>query len=176
MWRMWTDKGAFASRAPLAYMKPMAIFPRPVSPRNAASDLWGYFRQQRPHKWPLLGLSAAVTWVIIWAFVMDSKTNTMPTRNKIIYVESWDANRSDAAIILQQKMDLAKGELALKKQQEKMQVWADSFGVEWREDAARNAARRRQVLQQVNSDLDKRLAAAKAAEAATGGTGGTGRP
>lgn len=146
----------------------MAIFPRPVSPRSAASDIWSYFRQNRPHKWPLLGLSAAITWVIIWAFVMDSQTNTMPTRNKIMYIQSWDADRSDAAIILQQKIDLAKGELALKKQQEKMQKLADMTGIEWREDAARNAARRKTVLEQVNRDLDKRLAAAKAAEAAQG--------
>jgi hypothetical protein len=147
----------------------MAIFPRPVSPRSAASDFWSYFRQQRPHKWPLLGVSAALTWVIIWAFLADSKTNTMPTRNKIIYFESWDANRSDAQIILQQKIDLAKGEAALAKQQEKMRAWAGAFGIEWREEAARNGAKRKEVLTRVNADLDKRLAQAEAEEKAKPG-------
>ncbi|MET0137870.1 MAG: hypothetical protein ABW039_00150 [Sphingobium sp.] len=144
----------------------MPIFPRPVSPRSALGDLWSYFRMPRPHKWPLLGLSAAITWVIIWAFIVDANTNTMPTRNKIIYFESWDANRSDASIILQQKIDLAKGEAALARQQKRMQGYADAFGIEWREDAARNAARRKTVLEQVNGDLDKRLAKAEAAEKA----------
>lgn len=142
----------------------MAIFPRPVSPKSAASDLWSYFRANRPHKWPLLGVSIALTYLIVWTFVKDANTNTMPTRNKIIYVESWDANRSDAQIILQQKIDLAKGELALKKQQQKMQKLADMVGIDWREEEARNAARRKVVLKEVNADLDARLARAKAAE------------
>ena len=76
----------FASVAAIAYMGRMAIFPRPVSPKSALGDFWGYFRQQRQHKWPLLGLSVALTWVVVWTFVIDANTNTMPTRNKLIYV------------------------------------------------------------------------------------------
>ncbi|MBB3982543.1 hypothetical protein GGR44_002206 [Sphingobium fontiphilum] len=150
----------------------MAIFPRPVSPRSALGDLWGYFRQHRPHKWPLLGLSAAMTWVIVWAFVVDANTNTMPTRNKIIYVQSWDANRSDAAIILQQKIDLAKREAALQKKQKEMQGLADAFGIDWREEEARNTARRKQALKAINAQLDDRLAKAEQAE----GAGGAAQP
>lgn len=162
---MWTDRdGDFASCPSFAYIAGMAIFPRPVSPKSAASDLWSYFRENRPHKWPLLGVSVALTYVIVWTFVKDANTNTMPTRNKIIYVQSWDANRSDAQIILQQKIDLAKGELALKKQQEKMQKLADMVGIEWRKDEARNAVRRKEVLKTVNAQLDARLARAEAAE------------
>lgn len=150
----------------------MAIFPRPVSPKSALGDLWGYFRQQRPHKWPLLGLSAAITWVIVWTFVVDANTNTMPTRNKIIYVQSWDANRSDAAIILQQKIDLAKREAALQKKQKEMQGIADVFGIDWREEEARNTARRKQALKAINAQLDDRLAKAEQAQ----GAGGAARP
>lgn len=144
----------------------MAIFPRPVSPRSALSDLWSYFRENRPHKWPLLGLSVAITWVIVWVFVVDANTNTMPTRNKIIYVQSWDANRSDAAVILQQKIDLAKRELILEKEQKRMQGWADAFGIDWRQDEARNRARREKALKAINAQLDARLAKAEAAEKA----------
>lgn len=145
----------------------MAIFPRPVSPKSALSDVWGYFRENRPHKWPLLGLSMAITGVIIWVFVIDANTNTMPTRNKIIYVQSWDANRPDAAIILQQKIDLAKGEVALAERQKEMQGVADAFGIDWREDAARNGARRKEALKQINAQLDQRLEKAEAAEHAS---------
>ncbi|HEX7875349.1 MAG TPA: hypothetical protein VF489_02065 [Sphingobium sp.] len=145
-------------------MSAMAIFPRPVSPKSALSDLWSYFRETRQHKWPLLGLSAAITYVIIWAFIVDANTNTMPTRNKIIYVESWDASRSDAAVIVQQKIDLAKREAALQKRQRQMQGWADAFGVDWRADEARNTARRKEALKEINAQLDSRLAKAEAAE------------
>ncbi|OHC94449.1 MAG: hypothetical protein A3H25_00510 [Sphingomonadales bacterium RIFCSPLOWO2_12_FULL_63_15] len=147
-------------------MDDMAIFPRPVSPKRAANDLWGYFRESRPHKWPLLGLSAAITYVIIWAFIVDGNTNTMPTRNKIIYVKSWDANRSDAAVILQQKMDIARYEVALSRSQKDMQKVADMVGIEWREDAARNSAKRKEALTRINAMLDERLAKAKQAEGA----------
>lgn len=149
----------------------MAIFPRPVSPSSALGDLWGYFRQSRPHKWPLLGLSVAMTWLIVWAFVIDANTNTMPTRNKIIYVESWDANRSDAAIILQQKIDLAKREAALQAKQKDMQGLADIFGIDWREDEARNTARRKEAVKQINAQLDARLAKAEATEKAPAAPG-----
>ncbi|OHC98113.1 MAG: hypothetical protein A2095_04865, partial [Sphingomonadales bacterium GWF1_63_6] len=138
----------------------------PVSPKRAANDLWGYFRENRPHKWPLLGLSAAITYVIIWAFIVDGNTNTMPTRNKIIYVKSWDANRSDAAVILQQKMDIARYEVALSRSQKDMQKVADMVGIEWREDAARNSAKRKEALTRINAMLDERLAKAKQAEEA----------
>lgn len=156
----------FASGGALSYIAAMAIFPRPVSPRSALGDLWSYFRENRPHKWPLLGLSMAITWVIMWVFMVDANTNTMPTRNKIIYVQSWDASRSDAAIILQQKIDLAKSEAALQKRQKQMQGWADSFGIDWRTEEARNSARRKEALKQINAQLDSRLAKAEAAEKA----------
>jgi hypothetical protein len=151
----------FASASTLSYKGGMAIFPRPVSPKSALGDFWGYFKQQRRHKWPLLGVSAALTYVIIWAFIVDANTNTMPTRNKIIYVQSWDANRSDAAIILQQKIDFAKREAALLKNQAKMQGFADAFGIEWREEEARNTARRKEAVKQIDALLDERLAKAE---------------
>ncbi|KFG88436.1 hypothetical protein BV98_003621 [Sphingobium herbicidovorans NBRC 16415] len=162
--------GGFASGRAIHYMKAMAIFPRPVSPKSALSDLWSYFRENRPHKWPLLGLSMAITYVIIWTFVVDANRNTMPTRNKIIYVQSWDASRSDAAIILQQKMDLAKSEAALQKRQKQMQGWADAFGIDWRTEEARNSARRKEALKAINAQLDSRLAKAEAADQVSPGT------
>lgn len=145
----------------MSYIGGMAIFPRPVSPKSALGDFWGYFKQQRQHKWPLLGLSVALTWVIVWTFVIDANTNTMPTRNKIIYVESWDANRSDAAVILQQKIDFAKREAALVKQQKKMQGYADAFGIEWRDEEKRNTAKRKEAVKAIDALLDERLAKAE---------------
>lgn len=152
----------------------MAIFPRPVSPKSALGDFWSYFRQQRQHKWPLLGLSVALTWVIVWTFVIDANTNTMPTRNKIIYVESWDANRSDAAIILQQKIDFAKREAALVKQQKRMQGYADAFGIEWRDEEKRNTAERKEAVKAINRMLDDRLVKAETAQKAAPGTDAAG--
>jgi len=142
----------------------MAIFPRPVSPRSATTDLWQYLTEKRAHKWPLLGLSAALTWVIIWAFLIDAKDISQPQRNKITYFQSWNANRADAQIILQQKLDVADYEIELRKKQKDMQKLADMFGIEWREDAQRNDARRKEALKKLNAKLDRELAEAEAQE------------
>ncbi|CAN5403034.1 hypothetical protein BH10PSE12_BH10PSE12_14510 [soil metagenome] len=142
----------------------MSIFPRPVSPKSALGDFWSYFAERRAHKWPLLGLSAAFTWVIIWAFIIDGQTNIMPRQNKIIYFESWNADRTDATIIMQQKMDLARSEILVKKKQKEMQGVADAFGVEWRTEAARNSAKRTVAIRTINEQLDARQAKAEAQE------------
>jgi hypothetical protein len=140
----------------------MPIFPRPVSPKNAAGDLWGYLRERRAHRWPLLGVSAGLTWAIVWLFVLDANTNTMPKQNQIQYFENWRANRSDIAVILQQKKDLADRVAAIHAKQKEMQKVADMFGIEWREEARRNAAREAEAVRILNARLDKRLAEAQA--------------
>lgn len=142
----------------------MKILPRPVSPRSAFADLRDYLVEKRAHKWPLLGLSAALTYLIIWAFITDANTNTMPTRNQIIYIQNWNAGRDDAAIIMQQKLELAQEEVRFQENQRRMQKMADMFGVEWRKDEKRNTAERLEALKQINAQLDQRLARARAAE------------
>lgn len=145
----------------------MAIFPKPVSPKSALGDFWSYFAQPRAHKWPILGVAMSITWVIVWVFILDGKTNTAPRQNKIMYVQSWDANRPDAVIIAKQKADLAKGEMLLAKKQKEMQHVADMVGIEWRDEAARNHVKREEALKAINAMLDARLAKAEAEEGAS---------
>lgn len=142
----------------------MKILPRPVSPRSAFADLRDYILEKRSHKWPLLGLSAAMTYLIVWAFITDANTNTMPKRNQIIYIQNWNAGRADAAIIMQQKLELAEEEVRFQENQRKMQKMADMFGVEWRKDEKRNTAERLEALKQINAQLDERLAHARTKE------------
>lgn len=144
----------------------MRIIPRPVSPRSALADLKDVLVQPRAHKWPLLALSIALTGVIMWAFEYDSLT--LKPGTEIIYVESWMADRKDSMILERQKADLAQYESALTKKQREYQNVADTFGVEWRADAARNKAQREAVIAAVNKQLDQRIARAKAREAADG--------
>jgi hypothetical protein len=152
----------FASRRIQPYISAMAIFPRPVSPRSAAGDLWSYLSERRAHKWPLLGVSTALTWVIVWAFFVDANTNTAPRQNQIIYFQNWSAGRSDVDVILEQKRDLAERVRLLHKKQAEMQKVADMFGIEWREDARRNQAREAEAVRILNARLDAELAKAQA--------------
>jgi hypothetical protein len=141
----------------------MAILPRPVSPKNAFSDLLDMFRGDRPHKWPILGLSCALTGFWIWAFYVDS-TPHIEKKKEIIYVESWMADRKDSEVIRQQKLDLANYEAALASKQKEFQSVADTFGIDWRKDEARNRERRQAIIAAINKQLDQRLATAEARE------------
>ena len=58
-------------------------------------------------------------------------------------------------------MDLARYEVDLSRKQKDMQKVADMVGIEWREDAARNDAKRKEAVTQINALLDARLAKAK---------------
>lgn len=149
----------------------MAIFPRPVTPRSALADLKDFLTGERPHKWPLLGLSVALTGVILYGFYLDSRTPPKP--REIIYVESWMADRKDSTVIAEQKKDLANYENALQKKQHEFQHVADMLGIDWREDEARSKAQREAVIAAVQKRLDQRLAEAKRREAAEAAHPGT---
>jgi len=144
----------------------MSIFPRPVSPRSAFADLKLMFSPDRPHRWGLLGLSAALTFLIIWAFQIDSRLP--PKEREIIYVESWMADRRDSDIIRRQMVDLANYEAGLEKRQERFQRVADMVGIEWREEEAKSREQRKAIIAAVQKRLDERLAEALAHEAAQG--------
>src|SRR3546814_11953362 len=79
----------------MPYLAGMAIFPQPVSPKRALIDLRDYLMEGRRHKILFLLLAIAATWVIVWGFLIDSKTNTAPGR-QIIYVQDWAADRSSS--------------------------------------------------------------------------------
>src|SRR3546814_16713836 len=112
----------------MPYLAGMAIFPQPVSPKRALIDLRDYLMEGRRHKILFLLLAIAATWVIVWGFLIDSKTNTAPGR-QIIYVQDWAADRSDADIIAQQKVDLLKRVAAIHRKQQEFRTVADKFEI-----------------------------------------------
>ena len=156
----------FASAMQTAYLDRMRILPRPVSPRSALADLKLMFSVDRPHRWGLLGLSMAMTFVLLWAFYLDSRSPPKP--REIFYVESWMNDRRDSDIIRQQKADLANYETALATKQQEFQRLADRVGIEWREDEAKNRVRRAEIVAAMQKHLDKKLAEAVARETKEG--------
>ncbi|HEY9581210.1 MAG TPA: hypothetical protein VIR65_15260 [Rhizorhapis sp.] len=149
----------------MPYLAGMAIFPQPVSPKRALIDLRDYLMEGRRHKILFLLLAIAATWVIVWGFLIDSKTNTAPGR-QIIYVQDWAADRSDADIIAQQKVDLLKRVAAINRKQQEFRNVADQFGIEWRKEAKAGDAREKEAVAAVMARLDKLEAEAQAKEEA----------
>ena len=76
----------------------MSFF-RSISPRAAWADLVEIWRGEQRYKLHFLGLAFITTMIIVAGFLSESDFKIEPKPNKIIYVENWPANRSDAEII-----------------------------------------------------------------------------
>ena len=106
----------------------MAVFPRPVSPRAAWKDFRAFLRQRGREQ--VIGAICAVlvTIIIIIEFLVDSQINTAPPP-RIIYVEQWSANRTDAEIIADQKKYQAEKKAAQKEKQRQFQKLEKQLGM-----------------------------------------------
>jgi hypothetical protein len=59
------------------------------------SDFWSYVRQPRPHRWALMGVAAAIVFVIFYGFSKYLIPIEKP-KTDIIYFDNWAENRDDA--------------------------------------------------------------------------------
>jgi hypothetical protein len=106
----------------------MAIFPRPVSPRAAWADFRAFLRHREREHWIGAILAVLVTIIIVIEFLVDSKINTAPPP-RVIYVEQWSANRTDAEIQADQKKYQAEREAAQKERQRQFQKLEQQLGM-----------------------------------------------
>lgn len=127
------------------------------------ADLKLMFARDRPHRWGLLGVSAAITFILMWGFMLESR-KPVPER-QIIYINTWAADRKDSDIIRQQIKDLDTYEGDLLKLQARWQQFADATGIEWRKEEAENRAIRNKDRAAMKVILEKKLADALAREA-----------
>ncbi|NUT00337.1 MAG: hypothetical protein HOP96_05125 [Sphingomonas sp.] len=106
----------------------MSWFPKPVGPRAALADLRAFMRQRSREQFIGAALAILVTMIIIIEFLVDSKINTAPPPT-VIYADSWRADRTDAEIIAQQKIDQAKRDAAAKEKQRQFQKLENQLGM-----------------------------------------------
>jgi hypothetical protein len=106
----------------------MSWFPRPVAPSAAFRDLAAFMRQRSREQVIGASLALLATIIIVILFFVDSKINTAPPP-QLIYAESWNADRSDAEIVAQQKKDQAARRAALAEKQRQYQKLENRFGM-----------------------------------------------
>ena len=106
----------------------MSWFPRPVGPRAAFSDLRAFVRHTGREKWIGAALAVLVTIIIIIEFLVDSKINTAPPP-RVVEVQLYSSDRTDAEIIAQQKVDQAKRDAAAKEKQRQFQKLEKELGM-----------------------------------------------
>jgi hypothetical protein len=97
-----------------------------ITPLRAFQDLRLFLGQRRKHDIVFLALSLAITYLIIFYMIHDSKI-VRDNRPVIIYVQQWPASRTDAEIIAQQKIDgveqTKREEAEKKRQAENQAAW-----------------------------------------------------
>ncbi|MFM9827860.1 MAG: hypothetical protein ACKVOB_03825 [Sphingomonas sp.] len=74
------------------------------SPFRAIRDLRLFLSYRQPHQLLFLALAIVLTTAIIAGFIHDSYEER-PYKRDIVYVQQWPADRSDAQIVAQQKID-----------------------------------------------------------------------
>lgn len=75
----------------------------------ALRDLGQLLTRRRKYDLLFAGLAVAITGTVIVGFYLDGFMNMMPPwKREIIYIESWPADRSQAEILAQQKIDMEK--------------------------------------------------------------------
>jgi len=113
----------------------------PPKPRTIWNDTRSFLSRRERHNWIALIPAMAIPCFIIWLFVLDGRTNIMPTDPVIIYAESWSADRTDEEIIERQRelaLD-ANEQRALRRQ--RFQEMADRMGIDYDREAAAEADR-----------------------------------
>ena len=106
----------------------MSWFPSPVSPRAAFADFRAFLRHREREHWIGAALAVLVTIIIIIEFLVDSKINTAPPP-RMVYVEQWNADRTDAEIVADQKKAQAEKEAAQRERQRQFQKLEKQLGM-----------------------------------------------
>lgn len=68
------------------------------NPTPGALDFWSEFRKPTPYRWPVLGVSALLTFGLMYHITSESVL-VPPAPPKVTYIASFAADRSDAEII-----------------------------------------------------------------------------
>jgi hypothetical protein len=106
----------------------MSWFPRPVSPWAAIADLRAFMRQRSREQVIGGSLAILVTAIIVIEFLVDAKVGTAPPP-RVVEVQLYAPDRTDADIIADQKKDQAAKEAAQKEQQREYQKLEKKFGM-----------------------------------------------
>lgn len=112
-----------------AYIPGVSWFPRPSTPRAAFRDLAAFMRQRSREQVIGACLAVLVTAIIVIEFIVDPQIGTAPPP-RVVEVELYSPNRTDADIVADQKKDEANKEAAAKARQEEFKKLEKRFHIE----------------------------------------------
>lgn len=107
----------------------MSWFPKPSSPVAAFRDLRAFMRQRSREQVIGAAVALGATALIIAGFSIDTK-DAMKPPPRIVEVELYPSNRTDAEIIADQKKDQAQLEALRKERQQQFQRLGKQLGID----------------------------------------------
>jgi len=107
----------------------MSWFPRPSNPVAAFKDLAAFMRQRSREQIIGASLALLVTAIIVIEFLVDATMGTAPPP-RIVEVELYPSNRTDADIIADQKKDQAERAAFEKEKQRQFQKLQKELGID----------------------------------------------
>ncbi|OYW46827.1 MAG: hypothetical protein B7Z33_00135 [Sphingomonadales bacterium 12-68-11] len=130
---------------------------RKISPSGAIGDLFAYWRQPTPYRWPILGLSMAITLTMLLVLIPET-VRKPPDPPEVTWISTFEAGRTDAQIAAsnlanQQRQDVLTAERAQREEE--------------RRERARALGRATFIdVDSLEAQMKRRLAAQEAAQAA----------
>lgn len=76
-----------------------------ASARGALGDLRAYLRRRQRHQIVFLTAAIGLTFLMIYGFAIEMKGKPREYHRDIVYFKQWNADRTDAQIVAQQKID-----------------------------------------------------------------------
>ena len=104
----------------------MAI-PRPSKPSVVLRDLRAFLKGDQRHKLLFALLAILMPALLVAGFYVDSRRD--PPKHEMYFIASWPANRSDAEIVAQQKIDQKKLEERREAKRQEYRRLADQLGI-----------------------------------------------
>ncbi len=100
-----TAHAGLAYGPPRAYLGSMLKYLDRFNLLSAGRDFRTFLTTRRPYEFGFMAASLITCVVIVAGFIADSNVKRPWKKPDIIYVQSWRADRTDAEIIAQQKID-----------------------------------------------------------------------
>lgn len=97
---------------------------------GALSDLKQMFSHLDRRRVLFLLLACAVTFAVLFGFLIDTDLRKFRPGPQLIFVESWSAKRTDAEIVAQQKRDQAVKKEQEAERQRQFKKLAKDLGIE----------------------------------------------
>lgn len=70
---------------------------RRLNPRGGVEDFLTYWREPTPYRWQIVGVSVALTFVIMVLFIPESE-RAEPRRPHVTFISTFEPGRTDAQI------------------------------------------------------------------------------